>query len=289
MELRYKGEALVGALMIVGVATFVGLLMWLQGKSWHSGDLVHVTFESVTGLKEGDPVRTSGVRVGNVKSIRLVSPGNVDVLFDVQHGPPPREDAKAEIVAADLFGARFIEYTPGISPRPLGPGQEVHGIRMEDLSGMATSLSGQGKDLLNNVAVLSRELGVTLVNVNRLIATLNTGASGASAQLTGSLEELRHMLQRLDNVVAQNAPVATETMRSLQQTSVRADTLMRSLARTSAAMDSLIALASHGHGAIPRLLGDSTVVNELLSTNTALRDLLADFKANPGKYIRFRL
>src|SRR4029077_19227391 len=75
MELRYKGEAMVGTLLIVGVATFVGLLMWLQGKQWRSGDLVHVTFESVTGLKEGDPVRTSGVRVGNVKTIRLVTPG----------------------------------------------------------------------------------------------------------------------------------------------------------------------------------------------------------------------
>ena len=50
MELRYKGEAMVGTLLIVGVATFVGLLMWLQGKQWRSGDLVHVTFESVDDL-----------------------------------------------------------------------------------------------------------------------------------------------------------------------------------------------------------------------------------------------
>lgn len=289
MELRYKGEALVGAMLIVGVATFVGLLMWLQGKSWRSGDLVHVSFESVAGLKEGDPVRTSGVRVGHVKTISLIAPGNVDVLFDVQHGPPPREDAKAEIVAADLFGARFIEYSPGVSTRALAQGQVVRGVRMEDLSGMATSLSGQGKDLMNNFAVLTQQLGQTLVNVNRLITTLNSGSSNASTQLGGSLEALRTMLQRLDNLVAQNAPAASETMRSLRQTSVRADTLMRSLAHTSAAMDSLIALASHGHGPIPRLLGDSTVLNELLSTNTALRELLTDFKANPGKYIRFRL
>ncbi len=63
MELRFRGEALVGTLLIVGAAAFVGLLMWLQGKSLRGGDLVHVTFESVTGLKPGDPVRTSGVKV----------------------------------------------------------------------------------------------------------------------------------------------------------------------------------------------------------------------------------
>jgi phospholipid/cholesterol/gamma-HCH transport system substrate-binding protein len=289
MELRYRREALVGALLLVGVATFVGLMMWLHGKSWRTGDLVHVMFESVTGLKEGDPVRTSGVQVGNVKSIRLVSPGNVDVLFDVQHGPPPREDARAEIVAADLFGARFIEYTPGVSARPLPAGQVVRGIRMEDLSGMAMSLSGQGKDLMNNAAILSRELGVTLANANRLILSLNAGSAAASAQLVGALEELRRTLQRMDQLVAQTAPAAEQTMRNAQQATAHADTLMRSLTRTSAAMDSLIGMASHGRGAVPRLLGDSTVLNELLTTNTALRELLLDFKANPGKYIRFRL
>ncbi len=42
-------------------------------------------------------------------------------------------------------------------------------------------------------------------------------------------------------------------------------------------------------GAVPRLLNDTTVLNELLATNTTLRELLIDFKANPGKYIRLRL
>src|SRR2546428_2333776 len=97
------------------------------------------------------------------------------------------------------------------------------------------------------------------------------------------------MLHRLDNLGGQGAPAATGTLRNLRRTSARADALMRSLAHTSGAMDSLVALASHGRGAIPRLLGDSTVLNDLMSTNAALRDLLTDFKANPGKYIRFRL
>ena len=289
MELRYRRETLVGLLLVVGALAFVGLLMWLQGKSWRQGDVIHASFESVAGLKEGDPVRTSGVRVGNVKTIRLVTPGNVDVTFDVQHGPPPREDAQAQIVAADLFGARFIEYSPGVSSRPLPPNRVVHGVRMEDISGMATSLSGQGKDVMTEAILVSHQLRITLENANRLLTTLNGGSASAMDQLVGSLEELRRTLQRMDVLVAQTSPVAEQTMRNAQQATAHADTLMRSLARTSAAMDSLVELASHGRGAVPRLLNDSTVVTELLTTNAALRDLIADFKANPGKYIRFRL
>jgi phospholipid/cholesterol/gamma-HCH transport system substrate-binding protein len=289
MELRYRKETLVGLLLVLGAVAFVGLLMWLQGKSWRQGDVIHASFESVAGLKEGDPVRTSGVRVGNVKSIRLVTPGNVDVTFDAQHGPPPREDAQAQIVAADLFGARFIEYTPGTSSRPLPPNRVVHGVRMEDISGMATALSGQGKDVMTEAIVVANQLRITLDNANGLLTSLNGSSATAMNQVIGSLEELRRTLQRMDVLVAQTAPAAEQTMRNAQQATAHADTLMRSLTRTSAAMDSLIDMASHGRGAVPRLLGDTTVMNELLATNTALRELLLDFKANPGKYIRFRL
>jgi phospholipid/cholesterol/gamma-HCH transport system substrate-binding protein len=289
MELRYRRETMVGLLLVLGAIAFVGLLMWLQGKSFRQGDVIHASFESVAGLKEGDPVRTSGVRVGNVKVIRLVTPGNVDVTFDVQHGPPPREDAQAQIVAADLFGARFIEYTPGVSSRALPPNRVVHGVRMEDISGMATSLSVQGKDVMAEAILVSHQLRLTLENANRLLTTLNGSSTTAMDQVIGSLEALRRTLQRMDVLVAQTAPATEATMRNAQAATAHADTLMRSLTRTSAAMDSLIEMASHGRGAVPRLLGDSTVVNELLATNTALRELLLDFKANPGKYIRFRL
>ena len=123
MELRYRREAAVGLLLILGTAAFVVLMMWLRGKSFKEGEIVHAVFDDVSGLKEGDPVRTSGVSVGSVKQIRLVRPGAVDVYFDIQRGPPPRDDARAEIRSADLFGARIVEYFPGMSPTSLPRGQ----------------------------------------------------------------------------------------------------------------------------------------------------------------------
>ena len=289
MELRYRREASVGLLLVLGVAAFYLLLMWLQGKSFKKADLVHAQFETVAGLKEGDPVRVSGVRVGNVKSILLAGHGNVDVMFDVEHGQEPREDARIQIVAADFFGARYIEYTPGTSERPLAPTAVLHGQRMDDLSGMATSLSEQGRGLLGDAATTARQLNIALINVNRLLTTLNSGSQAATENLVGALEALRRSLQRVDQMVEQSAPAAGQAMRNLQTTSAHADSLMRSLQHTSASMDSLLAKASNGRGALPTLLNDTSVVAQLMQTNAALRDLLIDFKANPGRYIRFRL
>jgi phospholipid/cholesterol/gamma-HCH transport system substrate-binding protein len=293
MELRYRREALVGMLLIVGATVFVLLMMWLRGKTFREGQAVHVVFNDVAGLKVGDPVRTSGVQVGTVRRIGLASPGNVDVWFDVGAGPTPREDASARILSADLFGARYVEYSPGVSRRPLPAGHDVRGVRVQDMSELAAALGDRAKAMLDTTTVtataVSRELRITLQSAQTLMATLNSGSDAAFGQLVGSLEELRRSLQRIDLLVAQNGPVATDALRSVQATSARADTLMRSLARTSVQLDSLLTRAGHGRGPLPVLLNDSTIVTELMLTNTALRELLVDFKANPGRYIKFRL
>ena len=49
--------------------------------------------------------------------------------------------------------------------------------------------------------------------------------------------------------------------------------------------DSVLARANSGRGPVARLLNDSTVMQNLLSTNEALRALLTDFRENPKRYI----
>jgi phospholipid/cholesterol/gamma-HCH transport system substrate-binding protein len=289
MELRYRREAAVGLLLIVGTAAFIVLMMWLRGKSFKEGDIVHVVFDDVSGLKEGDPVRTSGVGVGNVKKINLVRPGAVDVYFDVQRGPPPRDDARAEIRSADLFGARVVEYFPGTSTTPLRRGQVVRGTRLQDVSEMAAGLSGQAKDLLDNANAVSRELRSALVSTRVLLATLNSGAATSSDRLGGALDELRRAIQRVDLLLAQNGPVAADALRGMRDVTSHADSLTRSLTHASAQFDSILAKVSSGRGPAAALLNDTTIVRDLMTTNAALRELLADFRANPGRYIRLRL
>ena len=289
MELRYRREAAVGMMLILGTTAFVVLMMWLRGKSFRSGDVIHAVFDDVSGLKEGDPVRTSGVGVGSVKQIRLVRPGAVDVYFDVQSGPPPRDDAKAEIRSADLFGARVVEYFPGVSVTPLPSGQVVRGTRLQDMAEMAAGLSGQAKDLLVNANAVSRELRAALVSTQALLATLNSGAATTTDRLGGALDELRRAIQRVDVMLAQNGPVAADALRGMRDVTAHADSLTRSLTHTSAQFDSILAKVNSGRGPAAALLNDSTIVQDLMATNAALRELLTDFRANPSRYIRLRL
>src|SRR5256885_3308869 len=71
MDLTYKQEVTVGALVLVGFLVFTAFMFWLTGRSIVSKAVpVQVEFANVQGLKEGDPVRVSGV---DRKSTRLNS------------------------------------------------------------------------------------------------------------------------------------------------------------------------------------------------------------------------
>ncbi len=288
MELRYRKEAAVGLLIVLGAVAFIFMMMWLRGKSFREGELVAVTFDDVAGLKVGDPVRTSGVTVGSVKSIELRSPGNVVVVFDVSHGPAPRADAGALIKSADLFGARIIEYTPGTAPAPLPDDSVIRGTRIQDFTEMAAGMSGQARALLDNSVQAARELRAAMTEARALLGTLNAGASVNSRELEGALTNLRLVLHRMDLLVQSNAPAAGAAVTNMREASANLDRLTRNLAGTTATLDTLAGRIASGRGAIGQLMNDTSLVNELRATNRAMQELLVDLRANPGRYIRLR-
>src|SRR2546429_7106950 len=94
MELSYKEEVGVGALVVFGLIAFTVFMFWLTGRSITSkGVPVQVEFKNVSGLKEGDPVRVSGVKKGRVAKVRLRPGGRGAGAPPLHPGGPPRPEA----------------------------------------------------------------------------------------------------------------------------------------------------------------------------------------------------
>lgn len=293
MELRYRREAAVGVMIIVTAAIFAYLLLWLRNTSLRSGEIVRATFGDVVGLKEGDPIRTSGVTVGRVKRVVLDAPGQVSVTLELRRAQPPKRDAKVVVRALDFFGARYLDYMPGTARDPLDPLQ-LRGTRDEDLSEMAQGLSGQGRELLGNSTEMfgpatTNELRAVLVQARRSLEQLGNAGQQPSQELTRALVSLRQVFQRMDILLAQNTTPATETMSHMRDASASLAQVTQTLTRTSATLDSLMTKINAGHGAVGQLLNDTTIIADLRRTNTALADLLVDFKQNPDRYIHVRI
>lgn len=84
-------------------------------------------FSSVSGLKAGQFVRTSGVEVGKVSRVRLAPDGrHIVVEFDVDRTVALFESTTAHIRYADLVGNRYLELQRGQgAERILPPGGNI--------------------------------------------------------------------------------------------------------------------------------------------------------------------
>lgn len=287
MELRYRREATVGAFLIAATLVFVFGLMWLRGQSLRRGEVLHVVFADVVGLKEGDPVRTSGVGVGTVKTIRLERPGRVVVQLELTQRQEPRSDARAVVRSLDFFGARYIDFQPGTAG-PLPEDSAIHGEIEAGFGEMAQTLTNQGREVLNNAASLvgpdnNRQLRAAIVRAQRLLDQVNSSVGAGTEQGTRALQELWQVLHRMDLLLAD--PAAQQSLTNVRDVTGNLADVTATLRHTTAVLDSLLGKVNSGRGTMGQLVNDTAMMSELRRTNRHLDSLLTDFMANPKKYI----
>jgi phospholipid/cholesterol/gamma-HCH transport system substrate-binding protein len=120
-----KIEISVGAFVIVGVLALGYLSFTLGGLSLKQRDFnVHARFSSVGELKLGDPVKLAGVRIGEVKSIKLVDySADAELALDDELKLP--DDTIASIMSAGLLGDAYVSLSPGASDHNLASGARI--------------------------------------------------------------------------------------------------------------------------------------------------------------------
>ncbi len=287
MELRYQREATVGVFLIVATLLFVFGLMWLRGKSLRRGEVLAVAFTDVVGLKVGDPVRTSGVGVGTVKTIRLERPGRVIVELELTQRQEPRSDAQAIVRSLDFFGARYIDFHPG-SAGPLPEDSAIPGEIEPGFGEMAQTLTNQGREVLGNAAQLvgaenNRQMRAAIVRAQRLLDQLGRSVDTGTGQGIRTLQELWQVLHRMDVLLAD--PAAQRSLANVQDLTANLADATATLRHTSVVLDSLLSKVNAGRGTMGQLVNDPSLLLELRQTNRHLDSLLTDFMAHPKKYI----
>lgn len=130
MQKYTRLEILVGAFVVAGAAALVYLSVSLGGLRLFSSDRYPVIarFSSVGGLKHGDPVKVSGVTVGEVSTIRL-SDYTAEAELAIDRAVKLPSDTIASIQSNGLLGDAFVSLSPGAEEATLAPGDRI--IRTE--------------------------------------------------------------------------------------------------------------------------------------------------------------
>ena len=287
MDTTYKQEVGVGAFVLLGFAVFVALLLWLTGRRvGGEGERVPVVFENVAGLKKGDPVMVSGVRVGRVEGVHLERSGKVTVTLSLASDVRPRIDASVSIAALDLLGAKFIKYSPGVREEPWPEGRTLVGTQDQELADMAQGVAQRANELLGNANSfvsprLSEDLHNTMVATQRAMNVLADAQDGAFVkQATRTLAATERAMARVDSMLGSGTGARIDTL------SANLAILTRHLGSATSAIDTMLRRMNRGEGTLGKLASDSTLYNDLHALSVSLTAFLTDLKEHPDKYIK---
>jgi phospholipid/cholesterol/gamma-HCH transport system substrate-binding protein len=286
MDLHYKREVTVGAMVLAAIVLFVVGAFWLSGKSLGGGDdLTTIQFAQVGNLKEGSPVLISGVNKGKVAQIRLIEPGNVRVMVSLAEDVAPKTDASARIVSISALGEVAIAFDPGRSSEPLGRAS-IPGTMEMALTDRVAALGDKADSVLLGAQQLvsqrtADDLHATMVAMQRMLNTVAERIPASTTEATRTMAAFRQLSARLDSTLAN--PGLNRGLANLDSVTANLSGMTQQLTRTSATLDTLLAAINRGEGTLGKFASDSGLYHDMRGTLQSLKALIDDIKRDPGR------
>ncbi|PST81563.1 MCE family protein [Pedobacter yulinensis] len=168
----------------VGLFIFLGLVIFVVGvftlgtqkKAFVKSFTVDVVFNDIQGLKAGNNVWFSGVKIGTIKKIRFFGTSQVQVFLSIEEEAHRyiHKDAKASISSDGLIGNKIIVLTGGSLKFPF----------VEDGDRLQVNTTLSTDDVMKTLQVNNKNLVEITTDFKTLSRGLVEGKGAAGALLT---------------------------------------------------------------------------------------------------------
>ncbi|TMI62782.1 MAG: MCE family protein [Bacteroidetes bacterium] len=156
-----------GVFVVVGLVLFVATIYFVGKQKNIFGNTFHIsaTFKTVSGLKVGNNVRFSGINIGNVSDVELLTDTSVmvDLVIRKKYQEFIKKDAKASIGSDGLMGDKVLTISPGtVGNSPVKNGDIIltkNAIEMEDVMLSA-------KTSVDNAGIITDQLAQFTTKMN---------------------------------------------------------------------------------------------------------------------------
>lgn len=288
MEYQIRNLTALGLLVIVAGVIFIWGFFFLMGDPpFTGGDEVVIVMNDGAGLNRGDRVQLQGVQVGTVRSVNLRPGKSVHVRIKVNSGVRLPADTRV-VSRADVFGATTVDLLPGDALVMLQGGDTIRGYAQKALPDLASELGDQARVLLASADSL---LSPTAVSDLRATASVLPGTAqqlqDAFAELTRAAAALRRMAEEIEH--AQTGARTGETLAEVSASARAATAALTTMDASLHSFASVMNKIDRGEGSLGRLVNDTTLYGELSATLREVRELTADVKENPRKYVTVRV
>jgi phospholipid/cholesterol/gamma-HCH transport system substrate-binding protein len=301
--MRRNNEFFVGLAIVIAVLIGFGGTRFFQGTPLFGGGFTLVgVFEDSQGLTPGNVVRLSGVRVGQVESVRLApSADRVYVTMQIDRGvaiPGGAELATGGIAALGDVNIALKPGPPGNPPLANGDTLYARGATdmfaslQRDATGIMAS-AGTTLASMETMIDAESDLRQMLASLRGATATLDQLLRTEQVRLAATLQNFQAASASVSELTSSVSRIASTqsdsialAISNLNRTLENAELTMHHLGATSAELDVALTRINSGDGSLGLLLNDPTLYYQLDSTLTNINSILGDFQENPRKYLR---
>jgi phospholipid/cholesterol/gamma-HCH transport system substrate-binding protein len=201
-----RRKTIVGLFILIGLIIFVVAIFTLgsQKKVFVKSFSVNVVFDDIQGLKTGNNVWFSGVKVGTIKKIQFYGTSQVQVFMNIQEETHQyiHKDAKASISSDGLIGNKIIVLTSGSPKSPF----------VEDGDRLQVNTTLSTDEIMKTLQVNNENLVDITSNFKVLAKNLVEGKGAAGALLTDEqiAENFKTIVVNLRNTTASANKMASE-------------------------------------------------------------------------------
>lgn len=243
-QMKNKRSVIVGIFIFIGVVILVVGVFTLGGqkKTFVRSKPLKAIFDDVQGLKVGDNVWFSGVKVGTVKKITFTPNAKVEVTINVEKEAWPlvRKDSKVEISSEGFIGNKIVVISDGTRSAPEAEGNDYLQVKT------TTSTS----DMLEVLQQNNQNLLAITNGLKDVIGKISQG-EGTVGKLLND-ESIANSIQ--------------STIDNFRRTSIESERLIASVHNYTAHLNDSGTLAHD-------LISDTIIFNTLRGTITQLREV----------------
>ncbi len=163
----FKRNIKLGAFVIGGIVIFLGSVFYLgrEGNLFNKTFLVSAVFKNVEGLKEGDNVWLSGVKIGMVKKVQIVSEGRVIVNLSLKDKQNEfiKKDATASVGSDGFVGNKIVIIRPGTVDQIIQDSDTINALSPADTQ----ELLNIAKEVGMNTRSITDDLKLITARLNK--------------------------------------------------------------------------------------------------------------------------
>lgn len=253
--MSWTPERKVGLFTVLGLGAFAYTTLFLSHITLFSPPKMNITgeFYTVDGLKEGNPIRYSGVPIGRVEKI-IVGPEGVRVMMEVDKDMEIPQDSKFSLQTDGLLGEKYISIEPGASKKMITAGEMIRGqgrSGVDQAFDKMDKVMDQAEKLLNSLNNLvgdeqiQTSMKASAENVAAITANLAQTTNQLNALLAQNTGNINNIAKNLDNVttnldaISKQLDTALQTVDNKGQTAENLREIIANVKDTSKSLKSM--------------------------------------------------